>query len=99
VIEIAIAWKALPVSERMDSLERRLSEIEPLVTEALAQVRLARQGQKLPQYLRQRLASLEYELSNALPRIRSKVKSVREAIPKDALEAERKRLPQVELEL
>jgi len=94
-----IAWKALPVSERMDGVERRLCEIEPLVAEALAQVRLARQGQKLPQYLTQRLTSLEYELSNALPKLRNKVKSVREAIPKDALEAERKRLPQVELGL
>lgn len=96
---MAIAWKALPVSERMDCVERRLSEIEPLVTEALAQVRLAKQGQGLPQYLTQRLSTLEYELSNALPRLRNKVRSVREAIPKDALEAERKRLPQVELEL
>ena len=48
---MAIAWKALPVWERLEKVDRRLDEIEPFVAEALAEVRMATQGRNLPGYL------------------------------------------------
>ena len=94
-----IAWKALPVWERLEKIDRRLDEIEPFVAEALAEVRLAKQGRNLPGYLDQRLSSLESELVYMLTRLRNRVESTRKAIPADAVERERNAVPQAELPL
>ncbi len=88
-----IAWKALPVVEKLEHMERRLDEMEPLVAEAVADVRLAKQGHNLPEYLTQKLAGLEYDLTNVLQRLRNRVESVRKAIPADAIERERNQPP------
>lgn len=94
-----IAWKALPLVEKLDLVERRLDEMEPLVAEALAAVRLAQQGRNLPQYLTQRLHGLDYDLCYAIQKLRNRVDSIREDIPADAIERERSAVPQAELEL
>jgi len=94
-----IAWKALPVWERLEKIDRRLDEIEPFVAEALVEVRLAKQGRNLPGYLDQRLSSLESELVYVLTRLRNRVESTRKAIPADAIERERNAVPQAELQL
>jgi len=96
---MAIAWKALPVWEKLDKIERRLDEMKPLVAEALAEVRMARQGRNLPQYLDQKLSGLESDLENALRRLRNRVESTRQVIPKAEVERERNAVPQVELQL
>ena len=94
-----IAWKALPVWEKLDKIDRRLDEMEPFVVEALAEVRMARQGRNLPQYLDQKLSGLESDLEHALRRLRNRVESTRKAIPADAVERERNAVPQAELQL
>ena len=94
-----IAWKALPVWERLEKIDRRLDEIEPFVAEALAEVRLARQGRNLPRYLDQKLSSLESELVYVLTRLRNRVESTRQVIPKAKVERERNAVPQAELPL
>ena len=94
-----IAWKALPVVEKLDRIERRIDEMQPFVGEALAEVRLAMQGRNLPQYLTQRLSGLEYDLANVVPRLRHRVESTRNGIPADAIERERNAVPQAELPL
>jgi hypothetical protein len=94
-----IAWKALPVWERLEKIDRRLDEIEPFVAEALAEVRLVKQGRNLPGYLDQRLSSLESELAYVLTRLRNRVESTRKAIPADAVERELNAVPQAELPL
>ena len=96
---MAIAWKALPVWEKLDKVERRLDEMKPLVAEALAEVRMARQGRNLPQYLDQKLSGLESDLAAVLRRLRNRVESTRKAIPADAIERERNAVPQAELQL
>ena len=94
-----IAWKALPVWERLEKIDRRLDEIEPFVAEALAEVRLARQGHNLPQYLDQKLSGLESDLEHAVRRLKNRVESTRQVIPKAEVERERNAVPQVELQL
>jgi len=96
---MAIAWKALPVWERLEKVDRRLGEIEPFIAEALAEVRLARQWRNLPGYLDQKLSGLEYDLANVLPRLRNRVESARKVIPADAVERERNAVPQAEMQL
>lgn len=96
---MAIAWKALPVWESLEKVERRLGEIEPFVAEALAEVRLARQGRNLPGYLDQKLSGLEQELGYMLTRLRNRVESARKVIPADAVEREHNAVPQAELQL
>ena len=93
---MAIAWKALPVVERLDRVSGRLDEIEPLIAEARAEVRMARQGKNLPDYLTQKLKGLEEDLGYMLNKCRNRVESVRSAIPADALEQERNRPPQLD---
>ena len=96
---MAIAWKALPVWGSLEKVDRRLDEIEPFVAEALAEVRLARQGRNLPEYLDQKLSGLEQELGYMLTRIRNRMESVRKVIPADAVEKERNAVPQAEMQL
>lgn len=96
---MAIAWKALLVWERLEKIDRRVDEMEPFVAEALAEVRLARQGHNLPQYLDQKLSGLESELVNVLRRLRNRVESTRNVIPEAEVERERNAIPQAELHL
>ena len=96
---MAIAWKALPVVEKLDRIDRRIDEMEPFVAEAMAEVRMARQGRNHPEYLTQRLNSLEGELAHVLTRLRNRVQSTRNVIPADAIERERNAVPQAELPL
>jgi len=96
---MAIAWKALPVWERLEKVDRRLDEIEPFVAEALAEVRMARQGRNLPQYLDQKLSGLESDLEHALRRLRNRVESTRQVIPEAEVERERNAVPQAGLPL
>jgi len=83
-----IAWKALPVSRMLESLEQALDELAPRFSELKAQVEEARQAPNLPQYLTQRLDWLGEELRLAIPRLKSRILSARNAIPEEALRAE-----------
>ena len=87
---MAIDWKALPIVESLESVERRIGEMRPFIAEALAEVRLVKDRRNLPEYLTQRLSGLEEELSRTLPRLRNRVESVRKVIPEDAIERERR---------
>ena len=88
-----IAWKTLPLLENLERIERRLDEMEPFIAEALGEVRLAKGRPNLPDYLTQKLKGLEEELAGTLPRLRNRVKSVRNAIPENAIARERKQSP------
>lgn len=83
-----IAWKTLPLLDNLDRIERRLDEMEPFIAEALAEVRLAKDRPNLPDYLTEKLKGLEEELSGTLPRLRNRVKSVRNVIPENAIARE-----------
>jgi len=85
-----IAWKALPLEEKLERIRRKIDEMEPLIAEARADVALASQPSNLPQYVTERLKRLDYDLNYALQRLRNGVQSVQKVIPEDAIERERK---------
>lgn len=90
-----VAWKTLPLLENLERIERRLDEMEPFIAEALAEVRLAKERPNLPDYLSQKLRGLDEELAYAVKRIRTKVESIRKAIPENAIARERKQPAQL----
>jgi len=87
---MAIAWKALPVMESLERIERQIDEMEPFIAEALAEVHSAKDRHDLPEYLTQRLFGMEDELSRTLKRLRNRVESARKVIPEDAIKKERR---------
>jgi len=84
-----IAWKALPLEEKLERIRRKIDEMEPLIAEARADVALASQHSNLPKYVKERLNSLDFDLRYALQRLRNGVQSVQGVIPKDTIERER----------
>ena len=86
-----IRWKAVPVVEAMDRIEETFSEILVQVEKCRQEVLEASRGANLPEYLTQRIGTLKYTIDNTIPSLRSRVGSVREAIPEGAVESERKR--------
>ena len=83
-----IAWKTLPLLATLESVDRKVDEIKPLIAEARAEIALAKQAPNLPQYVTQRLDRLDYDLKATPSRLKQGISSARSAIPKDAIERE-----------
>lgn len=84
-----IKWSALEVSEAMDEVDTYIDEAIPLLEQARLTVVKATQIERLPQYMRERLYSLEARLGGSQSQFRESVSSVRNSLPEDALQAER----------
>ena len=91
VIQMPIAWKAIPVAEAMDRIEETLQAVSPEVEKCRQEVLEASRGANLPEYLLQKINTLQYTLKETLSRLLDKVDSVRKAIPEGAVERERNR--------
>ncbi len=85
-----IRWSAIKVSEAMDQVDALLDEAEPILEKAQAVATEAQSIPNLPQYMHGRLAGVKYGLKHTILGRREDVRAVRRAIPKGALEAERK---------
>ncbi|MBM3120276.1 MAG: hypothetical protein FJ006_12170 [Chloroflexi bacterium] len=88
-----IKWSALQVSQAMDEVEHQLSLAEVFLDEAKAKAREARNTASLPAYVDDRLVRLITEIER-IDHIKVAIKSVRNAIPEGAIEAERNRQKQ-----
>jgi len=86
-----IKWSALKVSEAMDGVEHQINLVEVFLDEAKAKAREARNIANLPGYLDDRLRRLISEIER-IEYLKSAIKSVRNAIPDGAIEAEQERL-------
>ncbi len=82
-----IKWSALQVSQAMDEVEHQLSLAEAFLDEAKAKAREARNIADLPGYLDERLVRLVTEIER-LGYVKAAINSVRNAIPKGAIQAE-----------
>jgi len=82
-----IKWSALQVSQAMDEVEHQLSLAEVFLDEAKAKAREARNIASLPAYVDDRLVRLITEIER-IDHIKIAIKSVRNAIPKGAIQAE-----------
>lgn len=91
-----IKWSALSVSEAMDKAEAEIEEIFEPLWRANAIVKEAQQIPKLPDYMIQRLSTLQCEIQNIVgvdlqrhgSRVLDKVHGVRDTLPEGAVEAE-----------
>jgi len=93
-----IQWSAMRVTEAADMIEKHISAaVEPLEC-AREAAEAALEITNLPQYMAQRFLSLLAEIDRAIgeyPSLRgsmlmSRLKAIRDDVPEDALEAEKK---------
>ena len=83
-----IRWSAVEVAEAMDEVEVLLDQAEPFLAGAHTRARKATHVQNLPQYMLERVLRLISTIEDQR-RIRTAVSRLRNAIPEDALAAER----------
>ena len=96
-----IKWSALKVSEAMDMAEEFVNEAKEPLERALMVAQEAENIDNLPEYMKQRISRLTYEIQGAIGgkgryhdtdgTFRNVIKSVRDDIPEGAIEAERER--------
>jgi hypothetical protein len=84
-----IRWSAAAVVEAMDEVEGLLDQAEPFLAEAETRARKATGIHNLPEYMSQPVHRLIFTIAERR-RMRTAVSGVRNAIPEDALTAERK---------
>jgi hypothetical protein len=98
VISMPIKWSAMQVMEAADTIEKHIdAAVEPL--ECAREVARAALGiPNLPGYVGQRFAGLLGEIGRAIGgtpaepvgRLRARLQSIQDSVPKDDLEAEKK---------
>lgn len=97
-----IKWSTLKVSEAMEMAEEFINQAKEPLEQALIVAEAAEEINGLPDYMKQRISRLTYEIQRAIGgkgsyhdtdgSFRNSIKSVRDAIPDGAIEEERKRL-------
>jgi len=95
-----IKWSPLNVNEAMDMIEEYINQaVEPL-EQARIVAREARNIPNLPQYITQHINRMIGDIDQAIGgsqwnptgRLKAGIQSVRDCLPKDAIEEEKKRL-------
>ena len=86
---MAIKWSAVKVSEAMDEVERQVTLADDFITQAKVKTEEARKIANLPQYMDNRLISLIGQLER-MERVKLAIESIRNDIPQEALEEERR---------
>lgn len=93
-----IKWSAMRVLEASDMLEKHIdAAVEPLEC-AREVAKAAREIPNLPQYIDSRIQSLSSEIDRAIgsgptgrgSMLKSRLQAIRDDVPKEALEAEKK---------
>lgn len=95
---MGIRWSALSVSEAMDKVEAEIEEIFEPLWRANAIVKDTQQIPDLPDYMIQRLGTLQDQIQNIVgvdlqrhgSRVLNSVQSVRNTLPEGAAEMEQK---------
>lgn len=94
-----IKWSAIRVTEAADMLEKHVNAaVEPLEC-AREVAKAALEIPNLPQYVEQHFHGLLSEISRAIGgshfepigRLKARLQSIRDSVPKDTLEAEKKK--------
>lgn len=90
-----IKWNALAVSEAMDQTEYHLKKAMPHLVDALAVVRQAKGIPNLPDYMKQRLNSLDADIDWGIKgKVFASVERVRSDVPDDAVQELQKKAKQ-----
>ena len=87
-----IKWSALKVSEEVDEIEELMNSIRPTLWRMREKAEELRRIPNLPGYIDQPTASMTFKVDNFNTYLKGYVERIRDHIPKDALEEERKAL-------
>ena len=87
-----IKWSALKVSEAVDEIEELMNSIRPTLWQMREKAEELREIPNLPGYIDQPTASMTFKVDNFNTYMKGYIERIRDRIPKDALEDERKAL-------
>jgi hypothetical protein len=87
-----IRWSALRVSEEVDEIEELMNSIRPTLWRMREKAAELRQIPNLPGYIDQPTASMTSKVDNFNIYMKGYIERIRDRIPKEALEDERKAL-------
>jgi len=87
-----IKWSALKVSEAVDEIEELMNSIRPTLWRMREKAEELREIPNLPGYIDQPTASMTFKVDNFNTYMKGYIERIRDRIPKDALEDERKAL-------
>jgi hypothetical protein len=87
-----IRWSALRVSEDVDDIEELFNSITPTLWRMREKAEELRRIQNLPRYIDQPTATMTFKVDNFNSYMKGYIQRIRDHIPKDALEEERKAL-------
>ena len=88
---VPIKWSALQLSLALDEIQEQVDLAAAYLIEARAKARKATNIDNLPVYVGDLLDRLIPEIAR-IERIKAAIKAVRDAIPEEAIEAEREKL-------
>jgi len=87
-----IRWSAVRVSEKADEIEELMNSIRPTLWRMREKAQELREIPNLPGYIDQPTASMTFKVDNFNTYMKGYIERIRNRIPKDALEEERKAL-------
>ena len=87
-----IRWSTVRVSEAVDEVEELMNSIRPTLWRMREKAQELRRIPNLPGYIDQPTASMTFKVDNFNTYMKGYIERIRDRIPKDALEDERKAL-------
>ena len=87
-----IRWSTVRVSEEVDEIEELMNSIRPTLWRMREKAEELREIPNLPGYIDQPTASMTFKVDNFNTYMKGYIERIRDRIPKDALEDERKAL-------
>jgi hypothetical protein len=87
-----ISWSAIRVNEAVDDIEELLNSITPTMWRIRQKAEELRLIPNLPGYIDQPTATMTFKVDNFNTYMKGYIQRIREHVPKDALEEERKAL-------
>jgi len=85
-----IRWSALRVSEDVDDIEELFNSITPTLWRIRQKAEELRRIPNLPGYIDQPTATMTFKVDNFNSYMKGYIQRIRDHVPKDALEEERK---------
>ena len=87
-----IRWSTLRVSQNVDEVEELMNSIRPTLWRIREKAEELRRIPNLPGYIDQPTATMTFKVDNFNTYMKGYIQRIRDHIPKDALEEERKAL-------
>jgi len=87
-----IRWSTLRVSQNVDEIEELMNSLRPTLWRMREKAQELRRIPNLPGYIDQPTASMTFKVDNFNTYMKGYIERIRDRIPKDVLEEERKAL-------